>query len=113
MDTNSQGPTGTGKMFTVGELTLPQLWRVLLIRIEYVAEYTRRPLLLLTVADIGTEESDTEAHPSKWFYLQLDGELCFSSMKLMYFWNAAEQLISRATTWCQERCEHFWRSPTA
>ncbi|KAH6691094.1 P-loop containing nucleoside triphosphate hydrolase protein, partial [Leptodontidium sp. MPI-SDFR-AT-0119] len=50
------GPPGTGKTFTV----------------ECVAEYTRRPLLALTVADIGTAESRTEAHLSRWFTLAAD-----------------------------------------
>ncbi|KAI1452439.1 P-loop containing nucleoside triphosphate hydrolase protein [Annulohypoxylon moriforme] len=47
------GPPGTGKTFTV----------------ECVAEFTRRPLLSLTVADIGTKEEQMEARLSDWFNL--------------------------------------------
>lgn len=47
------GPPGTGKTFTV----------------ECIAEYTRRPLLSLTVADIGTKEELMETRLSDWFGL--------------------------------------------
>ncbi|RDW61106.1 hypothetical protein BP6252_12489 [Coleophoma cylindrospora] len=45
------GPPGTGKTYTV----------------ECVADYTRRPLVSLTVADIGTDEVRMEANLSRWF----------------------------------------------
>jgi hypothetical protein len=38
-----------------------------LIALECVAEMTRRPLLSLTVADIGTDESKMENALSEWF----------------------------------------------
>ncbi|KAI0901658.1 P-loop containing nucleoside triphosphate hydrolase protein [Annulohypoxylon nitens] len=47
------GPPGTGKTFTV----------------ECISEYTRRPLLSLTVGDIGTKEEQAEARLSFWFNL--------------------------------------------
>jgi hypothetical protein len=40
-----------------------------LTQLECVAEYTRRPLLSLTVADIGTEEENMETRLSDWFTL--------------------------------------------
>ncbi|KIM96275.1 hypothetical protein OIDMADRAFT_131963 [Oidiodendron maius Zn] len=49
------GPPGTGKTFTV----------------ECVAEFTRRPLLTLGVADIGTKEENMETRLSDWFNLAL------------------------------------------
>jgi replication-associated recombination protein RarA len=45
------GPPGTGKTYTV----------------ECVADYTRRPLVYLTVADIGTDEVLMETNLSRWF----------------------------------------------
>ncbi|KAH8602958.1 hypothetical protein B0O99DRAFT_679939 [Bisporella sp. PMI_857] len=45
------GPPGTGKTYTV----------------ECVAKFTRRPLLRLTVADIGTDEGSMEAVLNQWF----------------------------------------------
>lgn len=47
------GPPGTGKTYTV----------------ECVAKYAQRPLLPLTVADIGTLESNIQAKLEKWFDL--------------------------------------------
>lgn len=37
--------------------------------LECVAKYARRPLLPLTVADIGTSESSIQGKLEKWFYL--------------------------------------------
>lgn len=45
------GPPGTGKTYTV----------------ECVAKFTQRPLLRLTVADIGTDERDMESVLGEWF----------------------------------------------
>jgi len=45
------GPPGTGKTYTV----------------ECVADFTRRPLVYLTVADIGTDEVMMETNLSRWF----------------------------------------------
>ncbi|KAI0882066.1 P-loop containing nucleoside triphosphate hydrolase protein [Annulohypoxylon maeteangense] len=47
------GPPGTGKTFTV----------------ECISEYTCRPLLSLTVGDIGTKEEQMESRLSDWFNL--------------------------------------------
>ncbi|KAK6860754.1 ATPAse AAA+ type core protein [Apiospora arundinis] len=47
------GPPGVGKTYTV----------------EAIAQYLRRPLLTLTVTDIGTKETDVEHQLIKWFTL--------------------------------------------
>lgn len=36
---------------------------------ECIAEVTRRPLIGLTIADIGIEDTDVEERLSKWFVL--------------------------------------------
>lgn len=38
-------------------------------RVECIAEYTGRPMLSLTVADIGTDEVKMEKQLVKWFQL--------------------------------------------
>lgn len=52
-EANAIRPPGVGKTFSV----------------EAIAEWLRRPLLALTVADIGTAETRIEAELVKWFSL--------------------------------------------
>lgn len=62
------GPPGTGKTFTVGKSSFHDDKNAMLTKdTECVAKYTRRPLLRLTVADIGTNERDMEDVLGEWF----------------------------------------------
>ena len=62
------GPPGVGKTYTVGKLTTPHM-RIILTLIECIAESTGRPLLMLTIADIGKNEENVESELIKWFTL--------------------------------------------
>ncbi|KAI9712426.1 MAG: hypothetical protein M1820_001639 [Bogoriella megaspora] len=67
------GPPGVGKTYTV----------------EAVSAYSNRPLLTLTIADIGTNEEDMESNLSKWLNLAEE-------------WNAV-LLIDEADVFLQRR----------
>lgn len=65
-----EGPPGTGKTFTVGELISTQdAWTCKLTKTECIAEFTRRPLLSLAVANLGIHEVDIERRLEQWFTL--------------------------------------------
>lgn len=64
------GQPGVGKTYTAGELVMnrrPLLdWQADL-RLECIAEYTKRPLMTLTCSDIGTKPYDVEVNLEKNF----------------------------------------------
>jgi len=60
------GPPGTGKTHTVGKWEMTYRWNLITFS-ECVAKFTQRPLLRLTVADIGTNERVMEDILAEWF----------------------------------------------
>ena len=52
---------------------------------EFVAEYTKRPLLTITPGDIGTNPREVEAAVAKFFDLENAGEQFCSWMRPMCF----------------------------
>ena len=62
------GPPGTGKTLTAGMRRITWcITQMLMSPPESVAEYTRRPLLSITAADLGQEPDDLEASLLQFF----------------------------------------------
>jgi len=61
------GKPGVGKTFTAGMSRGWFISRLLTITTECIAEHTKRPLLTLTCADLGTDPSNMEIKLQEWF----------------------------------------------
>jgi hypothetical protein len=67
--TLSSGQPGSGKTYTVGKSTASSWYRNAANFSESIAKETKRPMLSLTVADLGTKEEILERRLSSWFRL--------------------------------------------
>jgi hypothetical protein len=61
------GPPGTGKTLTAGTVVYLLLKTLLTLIIESVAEYTKRPLLSITAADLGHDPIEVERNLLRFF----------------------------------------------
>jgi hypothetical protein len=61
------GPPGTGKTLTAGTVVYLLLRTFLTLIIESVAEYTKRPLLSITAADLGHDPIEVERNLLRFF----------------------------------------------
>ena len=63
------GKPGVGKTYTAGISCrdISESYPIVLTRTECIAAYTKRPLLSLTISDIGTDSSKAEANLNKYF----------------------------------------------
>lgn len=61
------GPPGTGKTLTAGMRIIQCIIQMLISMPESVAEYTRRPLLSITAADLGQEPDRLEQNLLRFF----------------------------------------------
>jgi SpoVK/Ycf46/Vps4 family AAA+-type ATPase len=61
------GPPGTGKTLTAGKSIILFFGAILTSNLESVAEYTKRPLLSITAADLGHEPIELERNLLRFF----------------------------------------------
>ena len=61
------GPPGTGKTLTAGMRIIQCIIHMLISMPESVAEYTRKPLLSITAADLGQDPDQLETNLLRFF----------------------------------------------